>query len=100
MHSNIYDLISKKTHSKSDFYKILSKYIDGFGSNITFINPFSYRYFEDNPDKIDDFTNFFIDGSSLVFLHNLFHLNKVDRVSFDYSSIAGDVFKFCTDNDL
>ncbi|WP_299016337.1 WecB/TagA/CpsF family glycosyltransferase [uncultured Photobacterium sp.] len=86
--------------SRVCFQKVLNSYLEGKGGNVTFVNPFSYKYFETNPEEVGNFTKLFIDGASLVYLHNLFNANKVDRVSFDYSSIAGEVFSFCEENNL
>lgn len=66
---------------------------------VTFINPFSYYLVRDNLNCADiDF--FFADGASLVCLHNLFCSNMIDRVSFDFSSIASEVFSFAKNNGL
>lgn len=61
---------------------------------ITFVNPFSYYKVADFVEAID---YVFVDGCLLQRLHNIFNVNhKVRRASFDFSSIADDVFTFCS----
>ncbi|HIF9174739.1 TPA: WecB/TagA/CpsF family glycosyltransferase [Photobacterium damselae] len=58
---------------------------------ITFVNPVSYYGFLELEEK-EMFSNVYSDGLLLTRLHNIFHgKNKIDRISFDFSSIAGDV---------
>jgi N-acetylglucosaminyldiphosphoundecaprenol N-acetyl-beta-D-mannosaminyltransferase len=63
----------------------------------TFVNPFSYDYFLKN-SNVTSFNCLYIDGASLVFLFNFFNKRKVDRVSFDFSSIAHNVFSNAVKN--
>ena len=61
----------------------------------TFVNPFNYYFLKDNKSYLLQFDEIHIDGSLLVLLHNLFYREtKVSRKSFDFSSIADDVFTF------
>ena len=62
---------------------------------ISFINPFSFYELKNNPELTNKFDGFFSDGGLLCKMHNLFNKEKIDRVSFDYSSIADDFLKFC-----
>ncbi|XNS81288.1 WecB/TagA/CpsF family glycosyltransferase [Vibrio cyclitrophicus] len=63
----------------------------------SFINPYSYNYFLDN-EAVKNFSGLYIDGQSLVFAFNFFNANKVERASFDFSSIADPVFKHAVNN--
>ena len=56
----------------------------------TFLNPFSYPILINKPELYNQFNFIFSDGSLHTKLHNLFCENKIDRVSFDLSSIAKD----------
>lgn len=92
-------MIERKIRDKSFFKSLLN--VKTKNTYISFVNPFSYEILNDKPNLIDAVDYFFIDGNLLKFLHNLLHHDaRVDRVSFDFSSIAGDVFKFCEDNNL
>lgn len=54
----------------------------------TFVNPFSYPILSDKEDLVERFNFIFSDGALHTRLHNIFCNNKIDRVSFDLSSIA------------
>jgi N-acetylglucosaminyldiphosphoundecaprenol N-acetyl-beta-D-mannosaminyltransferase len=54
----------------------------------------------DKPSLIKEFDSFYADGALLVKLYNLFNKNKIDRVSFDFSSIANDVLEHAQTNKL
>ncbi|EJD6477294.1 WecB/TagA/CpsF family glycosyltransferase [Providencia rettgeri] len=59
---------------------------------ITFLNPVSFYGFLESSNK-DQFDYIFSDGFLLTRLHNIFLPSmKIERVSFDFSSIANDVF--------
>lgn len=85
-----------KLSSTSEFNNLLQ--LNNKKTIVSFVNPFSYfSYIKNGYDENFDFT--FSDGSLLTALNNLF-FNKVDRISFDFSSVADNVFRFCLDNDL
>lgn len=67
---------------------------------ISFINPYSYFNFYNDRKLFNNFSGFFVDGGLLCRLNNLFFKRKVERISFDYSSIADDFFLFCQKNKL
>lgn len=48
----------------------------------------------------DDEVNYFCDGFLLSSLISLLTLEKVQRVSFDFTSIADDVFRYCEEEQL
>lgn len=65
---------------------------------ISFVNPFSMRMLKlvGLREGID---SFYSDGAWLCFLYRIFN-EKVVRASFDFSSIADNVFRYCEDNSL
>lgn len=97
---NLYKSINKKLTDKKYLLNNLEIFDRKSTKNYTFLNPFSYKVFLENPNLIDEFDVFFADGSLLVRLHNIFNTNKIDRVSFDFSSIAKNVFDFANKNKL
>lgn len=78
----------------SEFKRIEYPYI------ITFVNTFSYYQLLDSKCSVDKIDYIFVDGYLQVILHNLFHKNKINRVSFDFSSIADDFFNYIIKNNL
>ncbi len=63
----------------------------------TFINPHSYRCLIDTDIQSNVFDNIYIDGFLLCSVYRFFMNKKVERVSFDYSSIADIVFMKCVE---
>lgn len=61
---------------------------------ITFVNPYSYLFFRKNLDLFKYFDEIHIDGIALVYLLKLIG-HKVERKSFDMTSLAPKVFKEC-----
>lgn len=59
----------------------------------TFLNPYSYLLCREYKEIYKDFDGIYIDGSLLVSLLRAMKVKKVNRVSFDYTSIAGPVFE-------
>lgn len=59
---------------------------------VSFVNPFSYMELVRQRDLIDDIDYLFSDGSMLCKFHQFF-FKKIERASFDYSSIADFFFK-------
>ncbi|MDW2080744.1 WecB/TagA/CpsF family glycosyltransferase [Vibrio sp. 1640] len=58
---------------------------------VTFVNPVSFYGFFSMPER-KDFTTIYSDGVLLTGLHNFFFRNnKIERISFDFSSIAEEV---------
>ncbi|KPN77498.1 hypothetical protein AEA42_08430 [Shewanella sp. Sh95] len=64
----------------------------------TFVNAFSYYDLSD--EMINEIDYFFSDGILLTKLNNFFHSSKVDRISFDSTSLAYPFFNFCADKQL
>jgi N-acetylglucosaminyldiphosphoundecaprenol N-acetyl-beta-D-mannosaminyltransferase len=67
---------------------------------ITFVNTFSYYKLLDSNCSIDKIDYIFVDGYLQVMLHNIFNKNKINRVSFDFSSLADDLFLYVIKNRL
>ncbi|GAB6393523.1 MAG: WecB/TagA/CpsF family glycosyltransferase [Treponematales bacterium] len=67
---------------------------------ITFVNTFSYYKLVDSGCPVADIDCFFVDGSFQVRLHNIFHKDKINRASFDFSSLADDFFNYAVTRDL
>lgn len=63
----------------------------------TFLNPFSYLKYRETPDLFKKFDVIYIDGILLVLWFRLFGI-KVERKSFDMTSLAPKVFEFCSKN--
>ncbi|WP_257324834.1 WecB/TagA/CpsF family glycosyltransferase [Pseudoalteromonas rhizosphaerae] len=72
--------VKQLTYSNNDSDKIIA----------TFVNPYSYPILQDEPELWQAFNMIFSDGLLHTKLHNIFCENKIDRVSFDLSSIAKD----------
>lgn len=84
-----------------DFYElILRDYSSSTPKAITFVNPYSYYMIFDNDSLSHKFDFIFADGALLVMLHNFFSKRKIDRLSFDFSSMAGSLFDFANNNNL
>ncbi|ELI9681860.1 WecB/TagA/CpsF family glycosyltransferase [Vibrio vulnificus] len=66
----------------------------------TFLNPFSYYKVINNQALEVGIDHYYADGALLVFFHNILRKSPkpVDRVSFDFSSVAGDVLAFADTN--
>lgn len=85
------NLLDEKLVSKSDWIYKVSGIRSGEQKVVaTFVNPFSYPILINKPELYNQFNFIFSDGSLHTKLHNLFCENKIDRVSFDLSSIARD----------
>lgn len=63
----------------------------------TFVNPFSYVKLRNRNDLLFYFEGILVDGFLLKFLLALFSI-KVERVSFDMTSLAPEVFYYCVEN--
>ena len=73
--------------------KITEKFELKEGELITFVNPFSYPIIERKltSHEIRKF-KIYADGIFIVWLEKIIKRNKIERVSFDFTSIADDVF--------
>ncbi|EPG0370957.1 WecB/TagA/CpsF family glycosyltransferase [Photobacterium damselae] len=91
----MYNSIDQKIKSNDKIKFILDDFLSNVNTSyrITFLNPFSYyRYIESGYN--DYFSDLFIDGVFLEKLHNIIYRSNIKRASFDFSSIASDVFCF------
>ncbi len=67
---------------------------------MTFVNPVSFYGFKSMRGR-EEFDFVFSDGALLTRLHNVFFSgSKIERNSFDFSSIAGDVLQYAAENGL
>jgi N-acetylglucosaminyldiphosphoundecaprenol N-acetyl-beta-D-mannosaminyltransferase len=67
---------------------------------ITFVNTFSYYQLLDSGFPLDRLDTIFVDGQLQVKLHNFFHKEKINRASFDFSSMADDCFEYARKNNM
>ncbi|EPF5080519.1 WecB/TagA/CpsF family glycosyltransferase [Vibrio cholerae] len=82
----------QKIHDLDFFLKLIDNY--EANKKVSFVNPFSYSVLCKNSDIINGVDYWFSDGALLTSLINIFARKKiVDRVSFDFSSIADTFFK-------
>lgn len=90
-----------KILNESDYQSIKRRLLLPFEKTIalSFLNPYSY-YMIRNSEQYVNMDGYFIDGmllkNCLAFKYGI----KFDRLSFDYSSFAGDFIKFCEQNEL
>jgi exopolysaccharide biosynthesis WecB/TagA/CpsF family protein len=77
---------------KNIFEKTYEKYTFNRTGFYTFLNPYSYLYARKYADIYKNFDGVYIDGQWLVYFLAFFKIRKTTRVSFDYSSIADEVF--------
>lgn len=84
--------IEKYLYKEKDLKKLFSQGDIEKCTAISFVNPYSYGLIKtSNVDESIDM--WFSDGALLCKLTNLYRKEKIDRVSFDFSSIAGYVFE-------
>ena len=82
--------LDKKIYCGSEFAAIVNETLSSNPNPcvaISFVNPFSYMEVASKPTLIKEIDYFFSDGALLCKLHGLFN-TKVERASFDFSSIA------------
>lgn len=66
----------------------------------SFVNPYSMLVLEKEPDICKDIDCWYVDGISLVHLINKRFQTKLDRFSFDETSLAPIVFAFAREKQL
>mgnify|MGYP000094273756 CR=1 FL=1 len=88
---SIFNKIDSKLVSKIELDKIIST--NEKALKITFVNPYSYLLLSKNESIVDEMDIILSDGALHTFMHNLFNRNKIDRASFDFSSIAHPLFQ-------
>lgn len=64
----------------------------------TFVNPYSYYKIESF--ELRDRFIYFADGILLVWLSNFLYKSRLDRFSFDFTSLAPVIFNYCETNSL
>ncbi|MGF1761318.1 WecB/TagA/CpsF family glycosyltransferase [Photobacterium sagamiensis] len=73
---------------------------EGKSSIVTFVNPFSYEVLKNSKISVSKFDFILCDGALLQKLYKIKFGEDIPRISFDYSSIAGDVFQMCEESNL
>jgi len=63
----------------------------------TFLNPYSYLIARKSIQVFEEIDNIFIDGDLLILIFTALKIKRMTRVSFDFTSIADSVFKYCID---
>ena len=86
--------LEDKIHSSTEFTNLLK--VSNKPKAISFVNPFSYKILTHKSELIKSIDYFFSDGALLCTLTNLRRRKKIDRVSFDFTSIANEVFSFAS----
>ncbi len=66
----------------------------------TFLNPYSCVVFKDKVDFLHQFDGIFLDGSLAAKVFSLGRGEEIDRISFDFTSIATPVFDACVAQNL
>lgn len=66
----------------------------------SFINPFSYLQLRKMPEVLNAIEAYGFDGVALQRIYQIITAQSVDRVSFDFTSIADPVFAYCQENQL
>lgn len=87
----------KNQIQKNDFKDNLT--LHGKVRIISFLNPSSYWNIINSPLEVDNI-KFYVDGSSLIQVMKLLFNQSLSRFSFDFTSVAGNVFSFCIKNQL
>lgn len=91
-------MIDEKIKNTPDIYSILKRQ-DNISRIVTFVNPFSY-YMVRNHEHLNEIDYIYIDGILLVKLFNFFNKTKIKRCSFDFTSLANNVFAYAAENKL
>lgn len=78
--------------------KCFVKQLDEFSKNSSskvnsFLNPYSLYILQSRPTILNAVDQWYADGSLLVTAYNHTNNSRIDRVSFDFSSIANTVFE-------
>jgi exopolysaccharide biosynthesis WecB/TagA/CpsF family protein len=81
-------ILDKKIACGSNFKSTIEKILEQDNCTaISFVNPFSYIEVLKERTLVDGIDYFFSDGALLCKMHSIFH-QKIERASFDFSSIA------------
>lgn len=88
-------LVSKILETKSaDIFSLFQHE----GSIFTFLNPVSYLDALDNKELFSKFDGIFADGSVLVAAIRMLYGKKIERRSFDMTSVAPQLFDYAVQN--
>lgn len=92
---NSRDISKKIIDSTYNYQSLFSKR----GLICTFINPFGYTKAYSDFEVYEDFDAIFADGVFLCKMLELFYGKKVQRLSFDMTTVAKDLFDYSIRND-
>ena len=89
-----------KVNSKEEYYKAISLPFRKHPLRVTFVNAFNFGILAKRKKTIGSFDFVFSDGALYCFLYNFFNDKKIIRASFDFSSLAKDVFDRAQSNNM
>ena len=67
---------------------------------VSFVNPYSYSIIRNDKKTVDNIDIWFCDGGLLSRILTFSFGKKIERASFDFSSVATEIFGFCEENNL
>ncbi|MBZ9610297.1 WecB/TagA/CpsF family glycosyltransferase [Rheinheimera maricola] len=92
-------LLEQRIRSKEHFISLMQQ--SSAQVTTSFVNPFSVKVLAEKPDLIRQIDHFYVDGGLYVKLFNLFGAgDKINRCSFDFSSVACDFFSYCQNHQI
>jgi len=97
------DVFGINVASYSGVESLLNKDVRIKGASITFVNPHSYFLAKNSHEYkscLERMTYVFPDGIGVVKLAKRMGHHNISRVSFDNSSIAPDIFRYCKEHGL
>ena len=88
-------LLEQRICTKEHFIALMQQSTEPVTTS--FVNPFSAKVLTQQPELIQSIDHFYVDGGLYVKLYNLLNRNKpkLNRCSFDFSSVATDFFNYC-----
>lgn len=93
--------LENKISSRDMFLELLNDCTDEKGCQVvSFINPFSYKIISQDDRLIKGVDYWFVDGELLCKLTNFTRKQKIERASFDMSSVAVDFLNDSSENNI
>lgn len=89
-------LIQIITASEQKFDK--EELLNNSSPKVTFINPFGYHLYRKNKELYESFDTIYVDGMLMCKFINFLYGLSITRRSFDYTSIAKQLFSLAQDN--
>lgn len=72
--------------------------LNSSSSKVTFINPFGYHLYRRNKELYESFDAIYVDGMLMCKFINILYGLSITRRSFDYTSIAKQLFSIAQEN--